>query len=336
MQKTFTLILFCMLICSVFTVFLPVETCNATNGNTLYVGGDGSGNYTKIQEAIDNATDGDTVYVYAGTYYGCIIVNKSINLIGGNKYDTVIDGNFTGNVVNVSADKVTLAGFIIQNSGSFNFIAGIHVLSNYSNITDNIIKNCKVGILSSYSSNNITENIIKNSTLGIYLGASSYNNIIGNNITNNVKGIYLEFSSNNKINKNTITNNWGALLFDTSSDNNTVNENDIMNNDVVGVQLYKSSYNSITGNNFTNNNCSIFLGSSSNTISSNIITNNNIGINVSADSNNNHISGNIFSNNGADIKDETKTSEDKTPGFELILVVCVIALVLFWKRKSNS
>ena len=32
-------------------------------GITLYVGGSGSGNYTSIQVAIDNASDGDTVFV---------------------------------------------------------------------------------------------------------------------------------------------------------------------------------------------------------------------------------------------------------------------------------
>jgi hypothetical protein len=37
-------------------------------GNTLYVGGDGLGNYSNIQDAIDNAMDGDTVFVYNGTY----------------------------------------------------------------------------------------------------------------------------------------------------------------------------------------------------------------------------------------------------------------------------
>ena len=35
-----------------------------SSGNTLYVGGTGEGNYTKIQDAIDNASDGDTVYVF--------------------------------------------------------------------------------------------------------------------------------------------------------------------------------------------------------------------------------------------------------------------------------
>ena len=40
----------------------------ASGGNWFYVGGSGPGNYTDIQDAIDNASDGDTVFVYNGTY----------------------------------------------------------------------------------------------------------------------------------------------------------------------------------------------------------------------------------------------------------------------------
>ncbi len=35
----------------------------SSRGNWLYVGGSGPGNYTKIQDAIDNASDGDSVFV---------------------------------------------------------------------------------------------------------------------------------------------------------------------------------------------------------------------------------------------------------------------------------
>ena len=34
------------------------------DGDTLYVGGDGPNNYTTIQSAIDDAVDGNTVFVY--------------------------------------------------------------------------------------------------------------------------------------------------------------------------------------------------------------------------------------------------------------------------------
>ena len=46
---------------------------------TLYVGGSGPGNWSKIQDAIDNSTDGDTILVYAGIYYEDIIVNKRLD-----------------------------------------------------------------------------------------------------------------------------------------------------------------------------------------------------------------------------------------------------------------
>ena len=34
----------------------------------LYVGGSGAGNYTRIQDALDNVTSGGTVYVFPGLY----------------------------------------------------------------------------------------------------------------------------------------------------------------------------------------------------------------------------------------------------------------------------
>ena len=42
-----------------------------SSGNTLYVGGSGEGNYSKIQDAINGASDGDTVFVYddSSPYY---------------------------------------------------------------------------------------------------------------------------------------------------------------------------------------------------------------------------------------------------------------------------
>ena len=52
----------------------------SVSGNTLYVGGSGPNNYTKIQDAIDNASDLDTVFVYddSSPYYENVVVDKSI------------------------------------------------------------------------------------------------------------------------------------------------------------------------------------------------------------------------------------------------------------------
>lgn len=42
-------------------------------GKTLYVGGSGPGNYTTIQSAINESSNGDTVFVYSGIYYDNVI-----------------------------------------------------------------------------------------------------------------------------------------------------------------------------------------------------------------------------------------------------------------------
>ena len=69
------------------------DVSSLSAGNTLYVGGSGNGNYSIIQSAINDASDGDTVYVYNGTYYEIVVVDKTINLTGENRDSTIIDGN---------------------------------------------------------------------------------------------------------------------------------------------------------------------------------------------------------------------------------------------------
>jgi hypothetical protein len=62
------------------------------DGNTLYVGGSGPNNYTKIQDAIDDASDGDTVYVYSGFYDESLTISATIILQGEAPTTTTING----------------------------------------------------------------------------------------------------------------------------------------------------------------------------------------------------------------------------------------------------
>jgi alkylation response protein AidB-like acyl-CoA dehydrogenase len=95
------------------------------NGNTLYVGGNGAGNYSKIQDAIDNATDGETVFVFndSSPYYERVTVRKSIRLIGENQRTTVIEYRNTyfpiSITVSLTADDVTFSGFTVRTGGMF-------------------------------------------------------------------------------------------------------------------------------------------------------------------------------------------------------------------------
>ncbi|GAG98417.1 unnamed protein product, partial [marine sediment metagenome] len=196
------------------------ETEKSSRGNTLYVGGTGGGNYSKIQDAIDNASDGDTVFVYddSAPYYEYVVINKSIDFIGENRDTTVIDGGNTGDVVYVGADWVNITGFTIKNG-----TIGIHLYSSSNN-------------------NTITGNTASNNYYGIYLRSSSNNTVTGNNASNNFCGIFLESSSNNMVTGNTAnSNNYTGIHLDSSS-NNTITGNNASNND-YGIYLLSSSNN---------------------------------------------------------------------------------------------
>ncbi|MBS7632262.1 DUF1565 domain-containing protein [Candidatus Bathyarchaeota archaeon] len=115
--------------------------------------------YPSIQEAINAASEGDTVFVRAGVYHEnvsdpflvtMVIVNKSISLVGESKFKTILDGEFRRTpIVHITANDVTVTGFTICNSASiFGLVGGgIQVDScNGSRIMDNIVKDTQYGV----------------------------------------------------------------------------------------------------------------------------------------------------------------------------------------------
>jgi len=232
------------------------------DGNTLYVGGNGSGNYTKIQDAINDSSNGDTVFVYddSSPYYENVVVDKSINLIGEDRDTTVIDGNMSGDVVYIFADWVNISGLTIRNGGLDWGDSGIDISSNSNTISDNIISyngqyyaNSGILILGSISNNSITGNNISNNYFGICLSKESSSNIVtGNSILYNTYGVAIWYSNYNNITGNNISNNGYGIQLDDSS-NNIITDNKINSNNKEGILLDNSNNNNITGNNIQNN-----------------------------------------------------------------------------------
>jgi nitrous oxidase accessory protein len=62
-------------ICIVFLIVLGVTAAQASAA-VLTVGINGKGNYTSIQEAVNNAQNGDTIVVSPGKYVENVNVNK--------------------------------------------------------------------------------------------------------------------------------------------------------------------------------------------------------------------------------------------------------------------
>src|SRR5690606_8797867 len=100
MKKT----IFCVLVCMLVIVMTFVSVSGTivseknsyllSNGNILYVGGSGPGNYSTIQEAIEASVDDDMVFVFddSSPYNENLVITTSITLIGENKNTTIING----------------------------------------------------------------------------------------------------------------------------------------------------------------------------------------------------------------------------------------------------
>jgi parallel beta-helix repeat protein len=314
--KDLTIILLILL----FILFIPytkVSLCSSIpsynifyenfllKSSIFFVGGNGSHNYSSIQDAIDNTTDGDKIFVYSGIYYENILINTSIFLIGENINTTIINGGYNDkfDTIYIHADGVFINGFTIQNCGNESNAlyngpdAGIDIRSNNNIITGNRIRNNLFGIYLYYSyNNNISNNLVSDNGVGIELdegvtdsiifknliisnndgistgslfGNNHHNRIINNHISSNsIDGIYLASDSHNyKIFNNTINGNeYHGIFMITGSNSHMLIGNDIMHNG-WGIRLFGINCNDsfISRNRIRNNYYGIWIQGSSNT-----------------------------------------------------------------------
>jgi len=198
-------------------------------------------NYTTIQDVIDAAEtlSGHTIFVEAGTYYGPLLVHKSLTLIGENRELTIIKRPTwywpTGlNAIEVTADNVSIINFTIGTRGYYIFGKGVCLFSNGNNISHNIITYC--------------------GDVGIWLNSSSHNTIVGNNFKKMELCIRLDNSHYNIIAENNMFEPkvlFEAYVYLNSSSYNSIIKNNWLGSPLYGVVLDNSSDNRIIGNNIT-------------------------------------------------------------------------------------
>ncbi|UCE36786.1 MAG: right-handed parallel beta-helix repeat-containing protein [Thermoplasmata archaeon] len=264
---------------------VSVDIVGNVSGDIIYVNTTGDGGaFTSIQEAINTANDGDTVFVFNGTYFENVVVNKTINLTGEDRDSTIIYEDLNDNNVRIVADFVNMSGFTLNGVTPNNGYAGIE-LDNVKNCTisntlakynyygislvsslgnviiDNTAQMSNIGVSLYFSrDNNITGNIVSNSSFGIFLHFCSGNILTHNNVSNNSYGILIKYDGGNNITKNIISNNIADGIDIDNSNWNNITHNTIDSNSRVGIYLVSTRYTNLKNNTMMDNGIFILGG----------------------------------------------------------------------------
>ena len=273
---------------------LDINAADSSKNIIHYVGGNKDGNYTSIQTAINNSSEGDTIFVYKGVYSEPIVIYKKINLIA--EKGAVLDFNKKDDIVKLTADGSRVNGFIIRNcSGGVYFGLNLEKTSNIV-IENNVFVNNSANSIYLYYSSNIK---ILNNTFyddGIFIvgDKSDWNShTIINNTVDNLPIFYYKNKANLAIsglycgeiilancsgfiikNNNFSKSNIGVFLG--FSNNNSIVKNYIGDNN-YGIRLQYSDDNIIVNNNIKKNDYGVFIQHSQrNTIKENNISYNTV------------------------------------------------------------
>ncbi|RLF47035.1 MAG: hypothetical protein DRN29_03655, partial [Thermoplasmata archaeon] len=226
--------------------------------------------WNTIQAAIDDAEDGDIIFVFAGTYEENIFVDKQITLIGENAENVIIDGNSRKYAVNLLADGIKMENFSVRNgvdAGIYieydnveiknciitaNGLYGLEIASDNVTIINCSFHNMPVAIWMSGSNISIINAIIYDTDWGVMV-KNSFTSIFKDGEFYNIenKSMWIESSEEINIENITIHDTFcGIWLLNTT--NSSISFCNIRDNK-IGVKLQNSSFNEIINCEFTNN-----------------------------------------------------------------------------------
>lgn len=323
----------------IITLVLALLGCGAlfpTPHSTTYVYPDHFPGQT-LQEAIWNemVKDGDIIVVRQGTYHGGLVVNKSITLEGFDRHTTILDGDWRGTVINVTASYVSIFEFTIRNGSEY----GVYVMrtAQNCNISRNIITKNYYGIWIYGSNLTLRDNDIKDNryNFGVsehyihdiddsnkvegkpirywinrssgsisyagYVAVVNSKNVIVEDasLRKNVQGVLVVSSINITLRRLELRDNYIGIKLITTT--NSMIENISVSGD-YGINFEASNSNSVNRSTILHNGYSgiELLGSKNNIISDNVIKSTYIHYGIGIDlyeSDNNFIVGNNITDN---------------------------------------
>jgi parallel beta-helix repeat protein len=155
---------------------------------------DGTGAAGTIQDVINNASSGDSIFLSPGTYYGNLVIDRSIVFGGldtGNPPLIISGGSGAG--ITLAADGITINGVVIGGNASY----GIQVLSGNNRISSTTVRGHEFGIgLNSASNNILSQNTLTGNSIGIDIDRSSRSNTFFLNTLNNTVDVASQSAQN--------------------------------------------------------------------------------------------------------------------------------------------
>jgi len=242
----------------------------AGNDGYIIVDGNGKGDYSSIQDAINHAQEGDTILVKSGEYREVLIINKRVTILGEDRNRTKINPASIRNgfAIEIRAGGVILKNLNITNRGNGKYAQAVKIVSPDVKVIDCMIHDVPVGI-SIWSSNNTIEGckFWNCKDEGVVLMGTKYTNCDNNNIVkcyfyNNGDGVELQYADGNVIMGCIMKDNLhsGVDILDFHSEDNLIVNCSITGN-TYGI-MYMSDSNALV-------NCTV-----SDNIDGNIVTNN--------------------------------------------------------------
>ncbi len=288
-----------------------------------------------LQDAINQASPGDTLILRAGVYSGPVVIDRPLALLGNN--DGIIDGQGTGRVVSIAAPDITVRGLTIRNSGDslatedagiFVTPEGDRALVQNNRLTGNLIgvylkgpENARVRGNVIIGSKNphvndrgngvqlwntpgsvVEDNDISFGRDGIFV-TTSRDNVFRNNIMHDLRfAVHYMYTHDSTVAGNQSNGNHVgyALMYS----NKLEIHNNISNGDRDrGLFLNFTNESKITGNRISGaEKCFFIYNANFNHIGNNTFANCNIGIHFTAGSEGNDVYGNAFIANQTQVK----------------------------------
>ena len=256
----------CLVVGTLLTSVVLVSlfaSANCVSAKQITVDINGGADYTKIQDAINAASTGDTIVVKPGTYKEHLGVDKQVTLKGENY--PIVDGEGTETVIWVIVDGVRIDGFkvIRCDPAQENTRWGIGVVANECVINNCIFSENNIGLNTGFNGNNVVSNCtFKDNRIGLVIDESEQNTVENNHFTG--CGMILQDIKNSLISNNIIelSPNFGICVYaySTESTDNAIVGNTIRSNSMGSFEIagYESSTvynNKIYHNNIIDNGC---------------------------------------------------------------------------------